>query len=289
MILVTGATGTVGSSLIPLLADRGAPVRVLVRSPEKVTQLAQRHGVRVAVGDLDRPASLVDAVDGCDHVFLLSPPDPRQVERETQAIDVAAQHGVEHIVALSVVDADQDSPVAFARWHAAIDGHLRRSGVGYTILRPAAFMQVHLLALHVDTLRSEGCMYGISGGGRLSFVDAQDVAAVAAQVLATRGHQGQTYVVTGPQALSLPEAADHWSQVLGREVRYIDLAPDQYRAALVGAGLPDWLADSAVALYGQAREGRYGSVTDTVEKMTGRSPRSFTEFARDHRAAVEGG
>ncbi|CAN5626022.1 SDR family oxidoreductase [soil metagenome] len=282
MILVTGATGTVGSALLPILAEHGASVRALAHSQAGRAAI-EAHGAEAVDGDFDRPETLERAMAGCDRVFLLSPASPAQAGRERRAIDIAGQAGVAHVVALSVMGASHDSPMGFARWHAEIDDHLAAAGVGHTILRPAGFMQSHLLP--VDTVRAEGAWYGMTGDGASGFIDAADIAAVAAHVLTTDGHEGATYEVTGPESISMPQAAAQLSEVIGGDVRYVDVPADGFRANLAGAGLPDWLADSLVALYGAIRAGHAATVTNEVEKATGRPARPYRQFAENHRDA----
>lgn len=285
MILITGPTGTVGSALLPQLAAQGATVRALAHSSAGRAQI-EGHGAEPVDGDLDEPGTLEQAMDGCDHVFLLSPSSPRQPERETRAIDIAARVGVRHVVAMSAMGASAATPVEFLRWHAQIDDHLAASGLEYTILRSAAFMQAHLLP--VDTVTREGVWYGMCGDGVAGFIDARDIAAVAAHVLTTPGHVGATYELTGPEPISMPQAAMELAGVIDQQVRYVDVPPDEYRANLARAGLPDWLADSLVGLYHMVRGGHMATVTNEVEKATGRPARSYRDFVEDHRAVFAG-
>jgi len=280
MIVVIGATGAVGSALLPLLAGQDVSLRALAHSKagrERIEAL----GVEAVEGDLDQPATLDRAVEGCDRVFLVSPPHPDQVAREQAAIDAAGRAGIAQVVVLSVMGAGADSPIAFARWHAEIDEHLRASGLGWTILRPSGFMQAHLLP--VATVTAEGRWYGMTGDGATAYVDLRDVAAVAATVLTTPGHTGAVYELTGPAALSQPEAAAQLSDVLGRPVAYVDLPAEVFRANLAGAGLPDWLADAVVALYQTTRNGHAATVTNTVELVTGHPPRPYRELVETRR------
>ena len=282
MILVTGATGNVGAALLALLAERGLAVRALARSEASRARI-EDLGVEAAEGDFDRPDTLERAMEGCDHLFLLSPVQPDQAAREKSAVDAAVRAGVEHVVAVSVMGAGHSSPYAFARWHAEVDDHLAASGLHHTLLRPAGFMQTHLLP--VDTVRREATWYGMTGDGATAYVDAGDVAAVAAEVLAAPGHAGAVYELTGPQSLSLPEASVILSEVLGQEVRYVDVPAEQFHANLAGAGLPGWLADSIVALYGVIREGHAATVTNAVEQVTGRPARGYRQFLEAHKDA----
>ena len=285
MIFLTGATGTVGSSLLARLAEQGVSTRALAHSPAG-REVIERSGVEAVDGDFDRPDTLEPAMAGCDHLFLLSPPHPDQPTREKAAIDAAKRAGVSHVVALSVMGADPASPVAFGRWHADIDEHLVGSGLGYTILRPAAFMQVHLLP--VDTIRSEGRWYGMTGDGAAGYIDVDDVVAVAAEMLTGPGRAAATYELTGPAAISMPEAAAALSEVIGRSVDYVDVPSDQFRANLAGAGLPDWVADALVALYHVVRAGHAATVTNAVQELLGRSARSYRQFAEAHKDVFTG-
>lgn len=285
MILLTGATGTIGSALLAQLADIDAPVRAVAHSPGGRAEI-ERHGAEAVDGDFDQAGTLEAAMQGCDRLFLLSPPHPAQVERERNAIDAAGRAGVEHVVALSLMGASQSSPMLFAQWHAEIDDHLAGSGLGFTILRPAGFMQSHLLP--VETVKADGKWYGMTGHGASGFVDAADVAAVAAHVLTSSGHEGATYELTGPEAISLPQAATQLSEITGREVAYVDVPVAQFRGNLLGFGLPDWVADSLVALYQAIREGHAATVSNEVEKATGRGARTYREFAEASRDAFIG-
>ncbi len=285
MIFLTGATGTVGSPLLARLAQQGVPIRALAHSPAG-RELIERSGVEAVDGDFDRPDTLEGAMAGCDHLFLLSPPHPDQPTREKAAIDAAKRAGVSHVVALSVMGADPASPVAFGRWHADIDAHLVGSGLGYTILRPAGFMQVHLLP--VDTIRSQGRWYGMAGEGAAGYIDVDDVAAVAAVALTSPGHAAATYELTGPAAISMPQAAAVLSEVIGRSVDYVDVPPDQFRASLVGAGLPDWLADTLIPFYQAVRAGHAATVTNAVQEVTGRPARDYRQFAEAQKDVFTG-
>lgn len=229
----------------------------------------------VAEGDFDRPESYKPALQGCERMFLLTPPHPDQTARETALVDAAAAAGVQHVVALSVMGADAQAPISFARWHAAIDEHLAASGLGSTILRSAGFMQVHLLP---PTAATEGRWYGMTGNGAHAFVDVRDVAEVAATVLAAEDPEPGVLEVTGPVAISMPEAARVYGQVIGRMVEYIDLPADQYARALTGAGLPDYTVEGIVGLYEVIRAGHAATATGTVAQVTSHAATSYRQF-----------
>lgn len=275
MLLVTGATGNVGSALLPKLLDAGAEVRALVHTAAS-GEVIQRLGVEAVDGDFDEPGTLETAMEGCDRLFLLSPPHPDQAEREKAAVDAAKQSGVRHVTALSVMGADRRSTGSLARWHGEIDDHLVTSGLDYTILRPMGYMQVHLLPM--DTVRANGHWYGMAGDGAAAFIDSGDVAAVAAAVLTSGGHEGHIYDITGPATITMPQAAAQLAEALGTEVSYVDLPADSFHGSLVTAGLPGWLANALVELYGVIREGHAATVSNSVEALTGRPPHSYSQL-----------
>jgi uncharacterized protein YbjT (DUF2867 family) len=177
---------------------------------------------------------------------LLSPPNPHQAEQERNAIDAAKRAGVGHVVALSVLGSSLDASVAFGRWHGEIDRHLAESGLPHTLLLPSGFMQNFLAA--AQYVAEQGVLYGMTGETRVSYVDTRDVAAVAARVLTSPGHQGKAYALTGPEALSGDEVAERLSAATGRQVGSVDVPADTFRQALAGAGLPGWLVDRLIEL-----------------------------------------
>ncbi|MDQ4068391.1 MAG: SDR family oxidoreductase [Actinomycetota bacterium] len=285
MIFVTGATGTVGSALLPRLVGRGQEVRALAHSAssrERVEEL----GAEAFDGDLDDPESLDRGMAGCDHLFLLSPPHPAQVQREAAAIDAAARAGVDHVVKLSAMGATRASSIVFFRWHAEIEDHLSASGLPHTILRPGNFMETHLLP--VATVASQGIWYGMTGDGAYAYVAVDDIAEVAAVTLTSPGHVGAVYELTGPEAITMPQAAAQLSQVLSRVVNYVDVPADQYRATLSSFGLPDVLVGGVVGMYNEIREGHQATVTNWVERLAGRRPQSYREFAEAHKDLFSG-
>ena len=285
MILVAGATGHVGSELVRLLADQGTPARALVHSPDKAAPI-QRLGLETAVGDFEQPDTLDAAMAGCDHLFLLSPPSPHQAEQERNAIAAAKRAGVGHVVALSVLGSSPDASVPFGRWHGEIDRHLVESGLPYTLLLPSGFMQNFLAS--AQTVAVQGALCGMTGDSRTSYIDLRDVAAVAARVLTSPGHQGKAYALTGPEALSGDEVAERLSAATGRQVRFVEVGPDAYRRVLAGAGLPGWLVDRLIELNTMMAAGHAAGVTDEVATLLGRQPRTFEQFAAEHRVAFGG-
>jgi uncharacterized protein YbjT (DUF2867 family) len=161
--------------------------------------------------------------------------------------------------------------------------HVRSRGVPHTVLAPSGFM-VNLLG-QAGTVRDQGALYGSGGDGGLGWVDPADVGAVAAHVLTAGGHDGASYTVTGPEVLNYPAVADRIATATGREVRYVDVPPEQYRQSLGAAGLPPWLADALTELEQVYRAHQAEVVTDEVQKATGRPATPFDDWLSRNRAA----
>ena len=279
MIYVSGAPGNVGTELVKLLAGRGEQVRALVHDPEAGQDL-EMPGVETVRGDLAEPESFARTVVGADAVFVNS--SRRAISLQANLIAAAASAGVRRIVDLSWMGAATDSgSEAVGRWHAEVERHLVECGVAYTILRASAFMQNYVGQITVnDTI------VGTTATGRASLVDARDVAAVAATVLTQQGHEGRTYDVTGPQALSNPEVAAIISRVTGRRVRYVGTTPDLLADGYHRAGLPEWAALDLVAADVYRARGRLAQVTDVVERVGRKKPTTFEAFVHELTAAT---
>jgi uncharacterized protein YbjT (DUF2867 family) len=272
MIVVSGSTGNVGHELVPLLVQRDLDVRCLVHAGGRSLETADAEVVEM---DLDRPETLAAALEGCERLFVASPVHPDQVRRETTLVDAAARAGAHHVVAVSALGVGPTSASAFGRWHAAIDEHLLTSGLDATVLRPAAFMQVHLLP---PTAAAQGRWYGMTGDGAHGFVDVVDVADAAASALAASHPPTGVHEITGPRAITVPEAAQAYGQALGRDVEYVDLPPEQYARAMSADGAPPFIVEAILDLYGSIRAGHAATVTNGVEELTGRPPHSYEDL-----------
>lgn len=282
MILVTGAGGTVGSEVLKQLRQRGAVVRAGFHSPKKAEQ-ARAQGVDAVVLDFADRASIAAALKGVDKVFLLGATAPNQSELEINVVDEACKAGVGHIVKLSVLEAPGEK-VTFARWHRAVEKEIERSGLAYTFLRPNSFMQ-NFATYYADTIKSQGAFYLPSGDARVSHVDVRDIAAVAVEALTRPGHEGKAYELTGPEALSNAEVAQKLSAALGTPVKYVDVPPEAFKQGALASGIPEYYADALLDLERFYIEGGAQHITQDVEKVTGRKPRNFDDFAREHAAA----
>jgi uncharacterized protein YbjT (DUF2867 family) len=285
MILITGATGRIGSATVERLSSSGVRVRALVRSPEKVASIAG-PGVEVVRGDLEQVHSLDAALQGVTRALLVSPLDPRQVELQGNFIEAAKRAGPVHIVKISGLGTALDSPVRSGRWHAQTEAQLEASGLPFTHLRPLFFMQNILRFAQV--IARTGEFDAALGQGKIAMVDVRDVAAVAAAALTMDGHTGKAYTITGPEALSYADVAEKLSLAIGKPVFYRDVPLAVIRQRLLEAGMPEWHVGVQLDFHTTLREGGASSVTDTVETVTGKPPRSFEQFAREHATLFRG-
>lgn len=275
-VLVIGGRSKIGSALIEELLVAGETVRALVREGESET--AFPDGVSTVVGDLGDRGSLANAIEGVEKVFLLSSAHRSAVTWHENAIDAARDAGVQLLVRSSILGAGGPTDAEFIASHAQIDAYLASSGVPHVILRPNLFLQ-NVPESNIPAIGPDGNLYLDAGDARISMVDTRDVAAVAAVVLTEPGHASQTYDVTGPEALSYTDVAAALTQSLAREVRYVDVPDDAVRQALAGYGLDAWLIEALIGLYQDYRrsgvDGYAARVTDTVQRLTGRAPRTL--------------
>ena len=284
MIVVTGATGLAGSEVVRALAARGGRVRAFVRDPGQARRILGGTA-ELAAGDLADPRSVRAALDGADTLFLSCSDDPRRVGWETGAIDAAAAAGVRRVVKLSAVGAETGSPVAFWDWHGQVEQHLRESGTGWVILRSSWYMS-NLLAAAAQ-VAAEGRLYAPAGQARIAMIDPRDVGAAAAALLtspglSSPGHEGQTYLVTGPEAITFAQVSAGLSAATGRRVEFTDIPGEAAEQAMIGGGVPAFAAGQIVKIFAQLRQGADRRVTATVQALTGSAPRDFASFARDH-------
>lgn len=280
MILITGASGNVGREVLEQVAQTGAKLRAAFQPSSKATVPA---GVEVAAVDFNQPETLQCALKGVDRVFLVGPPTAQLPALERKAVDVIAESDVRQLVKLSAMGGRQS---IFPGQHADGEDYILSKGLPYTFLRPNGFMQ-NMVNYNAPTINSQGAFYGTEGDGQVSQVDICDVAAVAAKVLTEDGHVGKVYTLTGPEALTNAQVAQIMSEVLGREIRYVNLSPEQLRPTLLSVGVPEWSADALLDLQRLYREGKAANVTHDVAHLLGRKPTSFAEFLPDYRAAFD--
>lgn len=280
-ILVVGATGTVGSHVVAQLLDQGERVRILVRDPARAAKFGDR--VDVVVGDLEKPETLGRAFSGIGKAFVLS--NGRAIASEGNAFDAASRAGVRHVVRMSAQELEFPELAAtpLGQMHLHADEMLRGSGVPWTLIRPGWFASNMLVPFLFD--RQEGAAILPAGDGKESPIDPRDIAASAAAALTTPGHEGRTYVVTGPELLSQSEMMARASAILGRPLKFVDASEAEWSGRLVEAGVPLPFVESLLGHFTAIRAGR-ATVTSTVAELTGRPARRFDDWVRDHAALL---
>lgn len=278
-LLITGASGTIGKELVKQLQARGADFAVMSSRPAAVV-----GGIPAVQGDFADGASLRQAFAGVQTLFLLFPFTPESVDLARNAVEAAKASGVKHIVRSSGAGAQAGSPVAVADLQGRIDAMIERSGIAYTLLRPAGFMQ-NWVNFHAGQIKA-GSYAAAHGDAAIAMVDVRDIAEVAAVILTNpAAHAGRTYTLTGGEALSTGEQVAMISRAIGRPVRYEAISAEQAEAALRGWGLPP----AQIALYSSLahvyRQGWAAGLSADVQTLTGHAPRSFADFVREHAAA----
>jgi uncharacterized protein YbjT (DUF2867 family) len=288
MIVVSGATGTVGREVARILGAAGAPLRALVRDAARAGALLGSD-VDLAVAEYADAAGLRAAMRGGQRLLLVAPLGPRLAEQEDALVDAALRAGVRHVVKLSTLGV-VERPVAGERTeprqyplHRASERRLERAGLDWTHLRPGPFMQ-NLLG-QAAAIAAEGLLRASWGRGRIAPIDARDVAAVAVRALVDPGHEGRAHALGGPEALSGAEVAERLSSARGAPVRYVDLPPAAMARALRARGASDWMVGALLEVMARVRDGPPPEGSDAVARLTGRPARSLEQFVRDHAGA----
>src|SRR3989454_7315388 len=285
MIVVTGATGHIGSELVRLLSAKNVSVRALTRDPRRAQPMP---GVEWVRGDLADAESLPGLFRGASRMFLLTSNSEDMRDLQVNAIKAARAAGVAHMVKASALGASGHSKSPIGRAHYEVERALQETGIAWTILRPHVFMQNFLDT--APTIAREGRIRAASGDGKIPFIDARDIAAVAAVVLTTLGHEGKRYVLTGPEALSYGDVARIIGKAVGRPVEYVAESLEEARERLVRAGAPPWMIDSALALAAYQRAGGpTAEISRTVQEVVGRPPRTLGQFVQDYASVFRGG
>ncbi|HEY7570103.1 MAG TPA: SDR family oxidoreductase [Nitrososphaeraceae archaeon] len=295
-ILVTGATGTVGSEVVKQLTSpssslsSGSRVRAAVHSKDKADKLrSENKEVEFFHMDYNKPETIVDSLNGIDKLFLLTLPTPNMSEIASRLIKEAKKNDVKHIVKLSVLDADAEPGILIGRMHRQEEKIIEESGIPYTFLRAGAFMQ-NFINFFGQTIRTQNAIYIPAGDGKVSFVDVRDIATVASKILLTKNNDSKDkqqyeykkFNITGNEALSYSQAAEILSNALGRRLSYVNVTEDDARKAMKKMQMDEWLIDALMELYSVIRSGYASQTTTVIEQIIGRKPISLDQFARDH-------
>ena len=275
IIAVTGVTGGLGGRVARRLAERGATQRLVVRDPARAPELA---GAEVATGSYDDAEGLRRAFDGTRTLLMVSASEaPDRQRLHANVVDAAVAAGVERIVYTSFFGAAPDCTFTFGRDHWHAEEHIRASGLGHTFLRDNLYIDFLPLMAGPD-----GVIRGPAGDGRVAAVARDDIADVATAVLLGGGHEGRSYDLTGPQALTLAEAAEELSRAAGRPIRYQAETLEEAYASRASYGAPGWEVDGWVTTYVAIANGDLEQVSGDVAAVAGHPPVRLAEFLRSN-------
>ena len=278
MILVTGASGTVGRAVLDQVRNTGKPFKAMYRSEEEARKDSGRGAAVIA--DFANKASLKRALVDVDAVYLVCSPVPQLVELESNVIDACREGGVPYVALNSALGAE-DYPKSFPSWHRQVEDKLRASGLRYTILRPNSFMQ-NILTYNAPSIRAKGAFYSAMGTARTSYLDVRDIAAVVTKALTSPGdHQGKIYELNGPEAVTSAELAERISRVAARPVDYVYIPEDAQRKSMRDLSMPEWQVTALLDLQRYYTAGRGGEVTDVLPKLLGRPPKTLDAFLEE--------
>lgn len=282
MILITGATGLVGRAVLLEVARSGQKHRAMYRSHVDAAYAPAASDTVVA--DFTDRASLDAALSGVESVYLVCSPVPELVQLEGNVIEASQAAGVQRIVLSSALGAG-DFEKSFPSWHRRVEDKLKATKMAHCILRPNSFME-NVLTFYAPPIRTQGTFYGSMGDARTSYVDVRDVAAVAAKALQGGEHDGKTYELNGPEALTCAEVAEKISTHTELTARYVDIPLEQLRKSMLDQKMPEWQVDALLELQEYYKAGKGAKVDGVLQGLLGRPPmtmdRFLVEFSREY-------
>jgi uncharacterized protein YbjT (DUF2867 family) len=286
-ILVTGASGNIGSEIVKQLLGVGPAVSIkaAVHSRQNVKKVKDGDRVKVIPIDYNESDTLREALKDVDKLFLLTPDVPNAPDLASNAVTEAKKAGIRHIVKQSVMGANLEADVGTMRLHRQVEEIIEQSGIPFTFLRPNEFMQ-NFINFHSPSIKGNNAFYIPLEDAKVSLVDVRDIAAVAVKSLIDEDkHKNKTYLITGPEALTYHQVAEVLSNATGRKINYVNISDEEARTAMKEIGMSNWLINTVSELSDYFRKGKASEVSSAVEEVTGRKPISFSQFARDHAEA----
>ena len=281
MITVFGATGTTGAPLVDTLMAKGATVRAVTSDPSRLDALKAK-GCEAVVANFTDPAALARACDGAEKIYLVTPAHLDMRQWKANVIAAAKTAGVRHVVVATGLGASPKAGLTFGKWHSETQELLKQSGLDWTFVQPTYFMQN--LLWQADTIAKDGVYYD-DLGGPVAWIDARDIADVAAEALTGSGHEGKTYGLTGPEALTGEDIAAILSEVTGRTITCAPLSVEDSKAAMIAAGMQEEVAAAMVELASIAPKGYLAGIETTVSDVLGRPARRLRDFVAENRNA----
>ena len=279
MILITGATGKTGAATAKSLGEKGETFRALIRNEEKKEGLESLGG-EVVIGSIENTEVVNQSMQGVKTVLVLLPNSESQLALEKQLVDSAKQAGVERIVKMSSIEATPDATSPIPKLHLESEEYIKQSGLAWTMIKPNFYMQ-NLLA-SAGTIKEQGKIFLPMGDGKTGMIDTTDVGKVLAKVLSEDGHESMNHEITGPEILSFYEVAEIFSQVLGKQVDYVDVPMDAYKETLGQFLTNQWHLDAVIDLFKGIAEGGIEDKTDTFSELIEETPKSLSQFLAEN-------
>lgn len=287
MIGVFGGTGITGSQVVTALKAKGAEFTCIVRDPE-AAKAKLGADVNVVQGDLSDPASLDSALTGIDTVYLLCGHSPMLAELEMNGLEAAKRAGVSYIVKASGSEKGitADSPSKIMQMHYQVENAVRDSGIKWAISRPNFFMST-LIGMAEPVAKMGKVITSLPPEAAVSMIHPADIGECAAELLTNQDHAGKEYFLTG-EVITLGDVQKTLSDVLGKEIGYMQVPPDAAIAAMEDKGMPDWVIAHTGAMMGILARGEMAGKTDCVQQLTGHAPRSLSDWLGGAKGAFGG-
>ncbi len=286
IVLVTGASGTVGSEVVKQLSRNGHAVHIkaAVHSIENIKKVKGNDKAESVQIDYNKPETLAAALKGVDKLFLVTPETLNAPELVSNLVTEAKKAGIRYIVRLSAMG---ESSIASVRLHLEGEKIIEESGIPFTILRPNTFMQF-FVNFYGPTIKNNNAFYGSVEDANVSFIDIRDIAAIVVKTLTDNDkHNGKVYTITGPEALSHYQVAEILSNATTKKINYVDIPEKEFQRRKKEIGLNDWWLNLMIEAFYSFRKGYHSQVYSTVEEVTGKKPISFSQFAKDYAQAFK--
>lgn len=279
MILVTGATGNIGSEVVRLLRQSEKQVRILVRDPKKL--VSNDTGLEAITGDLSRPETLPKAFLGVTKLFLMGPAHELP-EITRNVLRAAKESPLQHVVLVSSSTVYMEPEIALGRWHREAEDQIKASGLAYTMLRPGQFASNSKMWWG-RSISAQGAVYLQASRARSAPIDPRDIAAVAICALTEPGHEGKTYRLIGPPPhLSAADQVQIIGEALGRPLRVIEVTEAAAREGMLRSGVPVHLVDAVSEVIRASSQAGDEELSSDVYQVTKKEPRSFSAWVKEN-------
>ncbi len=276
-ILITGATGRIGSELVRLYIQRGITVRVATRNPTAIASNLSAS-TEIVEFDYEKPKTFAPALKGIEKVFLVARPGDNHSDKAVEPfIEEAIKSNVKHIVNLTAMGVETDNSFILR----ILEKTIEDSGIQFTHLRPNWFMQNFNNPPFLNEILSTGKLRLPAGDAKVSFIDVRDIATAAYTILNSDLHLGKAYTLTGKESLNYYDVFERLSVVTGKKFEYVPVSEETAHEGLIKRGVPSGLIERWIGFYRKVRQGFCSPVIEDLELIIGRMPILFDQYAKD--------